>query len=137
MAINKAQINVIKDLNTRNVVQGLYDEIDSLHQTTGTNFLSPANNTQKPASAPPSPGSIAVSGANGNFVATLTPPTQSINKVIYHETSYSPKANFSESVTTMPVTSSPSLVIPSPGTTAYFRARWSYDGVNWSSYSYA
>lgn len=137
MALNKAQINVIKDVDVRSTLLNMYDELDSLHQSTGTSFLAPVNNTQKPAAAAPQPGTIAVSGANGNFQATLTPPPQSINKVIYHETSYSPKANFSENITTMPVSTSPSLVIPSPGTTAYFRARWSFDGKNWSPYAYA
>jgi hypothetical protein len=134
MAINRAQINTIQDLNLRNFCQGVFDEIDSLHQATGTNFLSPVNSTQTPASAPPATASLSVSGANGSYQISITNPPQSINKSIYHEVSYSTKSNFSQNVTTLPVSTATKLSLALPGATVYFRIRSSFDQANWNSY---
>jgi len=119
------------------MMMGVYDEVDSLKQATGTNFLRPVNNSQQPASAPPPAPRFSVSGANGVFNWTVTPPTQSINKTLYYELSYSAVSNFTSGVTTQPATTATSGNIHSPGTTAYFRIRASYDQKNWSSYAYA
>jgi hypothetical protein len=134
MAINRAQINTIKDLNLRNLCQGLYDEIDALHQATGTNFLSPVNSAQTPASAPPATATLSVTGANGSYDLAITNPPQSINKSIFHEISYSSKSNFSQGVATLPVSTATKLSLALPGATVYFRIRSSFDQTNWNSY---
>jgi hypothetical protein len=137
--LSKSQINAIPDFGLRTVLLSVFDNISTLHQANGTSDPgSPVNTTQKPASQPPAQPSMTVTGANGTFVWQVTPPTQSVNKAIYYELSYSTsKANFSEDVTTLPPTNATSGVIPSPGTTAYFRVRASYDRTNWSGYAYA
>jgi hypothetical protein len=135
--LTKSAINQIKDYDTRNMLEGVYNELDALHQAQGTSFLTPVNNQQKAASAAPSAPSLSVSGANGSFTWTITPPSQSINKSLFYELSYSPLTNFSASVTTLPPTNATTGVIPSPGMTAYFRVRASYDQKNWSSYAYS
>lgn len=137
MAVSKAQINKIADFDLRTTLLGIYDEVDSLHQATGTAFLSPVNNTQKPASAAPAAPGISVAGSNGVFVASITPPPQSINKQLWYELSYSPQSNFTQGVTTMEPSAATSVVIPAPGVSACFRVRASYDQSNWSSYAYA
>ena len=135
--LSKSQINGIKDYNLRTVLLSVYDQLDLHNQATGTNFIMPTNSPQKPASIPPSPPSITVSGANGIYTASVKAAPESVNKTIYFEVSYSTKANFTENVTTMAPTTATSVVIPSPGSTFYFRVRSSYNQSTWSNYAYA
>lgn len=135
--LSRSQINGIKDFSLRTVLLALYDQQDATNQAIGQNWLEPVNSQQKPASAAPAAPTISVTGSNGIFTVSLTPPSQSANKQVYFEVSYSPKSNFSESVTTMQPTQATSVLVHEPGATYYFRCRCSYDRTNWSAYSYA
>jgi hypothetical protein len=136
MAISKARIQTIPDYDTRQMMQEMYAEIVSIRQTTGTNQLTPVNNQQKPATAPPSAPGISVTGANGAFAYTLTPPSSSINKTLYYQLQYSAQSNFTSGNTTIS-TQAVNGNIPAPGVSAYFQARCSYDQSNWSSWASA
>lgn len=137
MTVTKAQLNKIKDYDTRNAMLGVYDELDNLHQTTGTSFNNPVNQVQKPASAPPAAPSVSASGANGIITVSITPPSQSINKQLFYETSYSSQSNFTSNLTTLTPSQATSVVLPMPGAKVYVRVRASYDQVTWGSYAYA
>ena len=134
MQLTKARINAIKDYDTRNLLLGMYEELDALHKATGTNFLQPVNSVQKPASAPPPTASLSVAGANGTYTASITNPQQGINKQLWHELSYSPSGNFSSDVTTLPPTAATQITVPAPGANVHWRIRSSYDQQNWNSY---
>ncbi len=136
MALNKAQVQAIKDVDIRNALLGMYDELDSLHQATGTNFLNPVNNSQSGASAPPPQASLSVVGSNGAFSGSITNPSQSINKTLWHEVSYSTSSSFSSGVTTLPLTTATNFQVSAPGQNVYFRLRSSYDKKNWNSYTF-
>jgi hypothetical protein len=75
-----------------------------------------------------------VTGANGSFSVSITPTSSAGNTPVYQELSSSPAANFSSGVTVYPISTSTSYVLPSPGSTLYFRLRSSYNQQNWSSY---
>jgi len=135
--LSRSQINGIKDFSLRTVLLSMYEQLSLHNQSTGTNWLEPTNSPQQPASAPPPPPSISVVGANGIFTVEIKAPPQSANKTVYYEVSYSEKSNFTGGVTTAEPTSASSVVIPSPGSTLYFRVRSSYDRANWSAYTYA
>jgi hypothetical protein len=137
MALSLSQINAIKDFGLRTVLLGMYKQLDLHNQVTGTNFVEPTNSPQEPAGIPPSAPSISVAGTNGVFSVTIAAPSQSVNKIIYYEISYSPKSNFVGPGTVLPPTTNRFVTIPAPGLTVYFRARASYDQHNWSEYSYA
>lgn len=85
----------------------------------------------------PPAASISVIAANGIYTWHITNPSTSLNAPIYHEVSYSPVKNFSQNITTLPATPATGGVLPSPGTTLYFRLRSTYDQVNWTSYALA
>jgi hypothetical protein len=137
MTLSRAQITTVKPFDVRTVLLAMYDEIDSLHQATGTTFVTPVNNTQGANYAPPSPPGISLTGANGTFTYQITPPSQSLNKAIFYEISFSAQSNFTSGVTTLPVSSSTQGSVAAPGTTANFRVRASYDQTNWSAYASA
>jgi hypothetical protein len=137
MAISRSQINAIKDFGLRTILLGMLDQHLVVGQALGINVLEPTNSPQQPASAPPAVPTVSVSGSNGIFTVAIEAPKESINKTVYYEVSYSVKSNFTGPVTTLPPTTSRFATIPSPGTTAYFRARASYDQHNWSAYAYA
>ena len=135
--LSESEINAIPDFRMRNILLKMRAQLDLHNQATGTNWLAPTNSPQQPASAPPAKPEISVTGANGIFTVTVTPAKESVNKIIWIEVSYSTKPSFTESLTILPATQSPSMVIPNPGVTRYFRARTSYDKNNWSPYAYA
>ena len=110
----------------------------TLHnQTTGTNWVDPTSGVQKASTTPPPLASAEVSGANGVFTAQVTNPSQAANATIYHEFSYSPVKNFSQNVTTLPVTAQTQITIPNPGATLFVRYRSSYDKQHWNSHQLA
>lgn len=137
MALSKAQINSISNFDLRTVLLGLYDAQDQANQALGINFPQASNNSLNPASAPPSAPSVTATGANGTISVTITPPTQSLNKALFYELSYSTQSNFTSGVTTQPPTNSTFTTIPMPGSKVYVRVRASYDSKNWSGYAYA
>jgi hypothetical protein len=130
--ISRAQINGIKDWDVRTILLGMYDQHIAVGAALGINLLSPTNSQQKPASSAPPSNEFSVSGDNGVFTIEITNTTQAINKTIYHELSYSPSANFSSQVATLPVSTSTHQTLPSPGLTVYWRLRSSYDKANWN-----
>ena len=135
MALNRASINVVKDVDLRNVLLQFFDQVDFLNQVNGVNFLNPVNNSQPPASAPPPQAKLAVAGSNGNYTIQVTNPAQAANKTLWHEISYSTVSNFTSSVTTMPVTTATQQSVSAPGANLNFRLRSSYDGKNWNNYT--
>jgi hypothetical protein len=137
MTVTKAQLNTIKDYDTRNALLGVYAELDNLHQVTGTAFNNPVNQVQGPASAPPSAPSVSASGANGIITVSITPPGQSLNKQLFYQVSYSSQSNFTSSVTTLTPSQATSVVLPMPGAKVYVRVRASYDQTNWGAYAFA
>lgn len=137
MAISLARINAIKDYDSRMLFLELHAEVVSLRATTGTNQLTPVNNQQGPATAPPAAPGISVSGVNGAFAGSMTPPSQSINKTIWYQVQYSSQSNFTQGTTTLPNSTSPQFNVAAPGVSAFFRARCSYDQNNWSAWQTA
>lgn len=123
-----------RDMQT--VMLAIYDQLDLNNQALGTNFLSPVNSQQKPASAPPPQASFTVSGANGAFNGQITNPPQAANKTLYHEVSFSSSSNFTTSITVLPVSTATSFNYANPGAAVFWRLRSSYDQQNWNSYTY-
>jgi hypothetical protein len=134
--ISRAQINGIKDFDTRTILLGMYDQLDAHNQALGIPLLTPVNSKTGPASAPPPSASILATGANGTIGVAISNPPQSINKTIWHEVSYSDQSNFTSGVTTLKPTTSLNLQLPMPGSAPFIRIRSSYDQQNWNSYTY-
>jgi len=119
----------------RTLDQGFYDALTTVLQATGNNFPDIANSSQNPISKAPNPGTLSVSGANGVYTANVVNAAQGgINAAIYIELSYSTIQSFGQNVTREPISTATTFNVPSPGSTLFFRARWSFDQANWSSY---
>lgn len=136
--LTKAAINAAagKNIDLRNTLLEVYNQFDLLNKASGTNFLSPVNAQQQPAGVAPGQAALSVSGANGVFTGQITPAAQSVNKVLYHQVSFSPVSNFTSGVVTLPTTSSTSFTYPSPGGSGYWRLRSSFDQKNWNNYTF-
>lgn len=138
--LNKSLIESASSGNTldrRNLDLAVYATLQQLLQANGQNFPESANGQQAPSSPPPVQGSLAVTGANGQFTIEITPGTQGVNSTVYYEVSYSTNQTFTTAVMVLPVSTSTHFTLPSPGTTVYWRMRSSFDQKNWSGYSYA
>ena len=96
-----------------------------------------AGGSQPGSSAPPQGVGFSVSGANGVFTVTITPPASAKASTVWYEISYGPLASFTQGVTTMAPSSSLSASIPAPGVSAFFRLRASFDKQSWSAYQLA
>lgn len=118
----------------RTLAYAFHDQLTLLNQSTGNNWVQPANTTQKPSTTPPATGTIAVSGANGLYQYSIGNATQAVNATIYNQVAYSPIKSFGQNVTTLPITAATSGTVPNPGATLFFRTRWSYDRATWSSW---
>ena len=143
LKVNLAQINGAAGGNSdlRETLTGIHRAIEQLYAQTGAAPLNKIDTRVAPFTAPPSGSQLAVTGANGSFTISITaPPNASAaprnatNAAVYHEVSSSPVANFSAGVTTYPVSTHSSYVLPNPGATLYWRLRSSYNQQNWSSY---
>jgi hypothetical protein len=136
LRVNLAQINAAASGNSdlRETLTGIHLALQSLYAQTGSAPLSKVDATATPFTAPPAPSQLAVTGANGSFTVSLTPPRTATNAPIYQELSSSPTANFTTGITTYPVSTNTSYVLPNPGVTLYWRLRSSYNQQNWSSY---
>jgi hypothetical protein len=64
----------------------------------------------------------------------ITNPNQASKATIYHEVSYSAVKNFSQGVTTLPVSANNTVSIPEPGQALFVRIRSSYDGSTWNTH---
>jgi hypothetical protein len=118
----------------RTLLTAFYDQHTLTNQSTGNNWVQPVNSTQKPSTTPPAVGTISVSGANGVYQVNVTNATQAVTAAIYNQVAYSPIKSFGQDVTTLPITAATTATVPAPGQTQFFRARWSYDKVTWSSW---
>ena len=126
--VNKLPANVQDD--ARNLFQAFSAGIGQTKNSLGIG--SGAN--QANVAAPP-PATLAVTGANGAFTITIANPRQASPAPLWHEISYSPVANFTSDVTTLPATQATSLTVNAPGATAYFRLRSSYNQTVWNNYA--
>lgn len=118
----------------RTLLQYLASNQTLLHQATGTSPLDPTTGEQSPSTTPPPAAAATAQGANGAITLHIQNPAQSVKATIYHEVSYSTVKNFSQNVTTLPVTSQGSVVIPAPGQAPFIQIRSSYDGKTWNSH---
>ena len=125
LKVNLAQINSAARGNSdlRETLTGIHLALQSLYAQTGTTPLSKVDATTAAFTSPPAPSKLAVSGANGNFGVSITMPQSAGNAPIYQEISSSPVANFVSGVTTYPVSTNTSYVLPNPGVTLYWRLR--------------
>ena len=136
LKVNLAQINSAARGNSdlRETLTSIHLALQSLYAQTGTTPLSKVDATTAAFTSPPAPSKLAVSGVNGSFSISITTPQNAGNAAIYQEISSSPVANFVSGVTTYPVSTNTSYVLPNPGVTLYWRLRSSYNQQNWSSY---
>jgi hypothetical protein len=145
LSVNLAQINSAAKGNSdlRETLTGMHLALQSLYAQTGSTPLTKIDAVAASFTAPPAPSQLAVTGANGSFTVSITTPQNAsgataprnaTNAPIYQELSSSPVANFISAVTTYPVSTNTSYVLPNPGVTLYWRLRSSYNQQNWSSY---
>jgi hypothetical protein len=136
LKVNLAQINGAARGNSdlRETLTGIHLALQSLYAQTGAAPLDKVDARPSVFTAPPPPSQLLVTGANGSFSVSITTPRNAINAPIYQELSSSPLANFVSGVTTYPVSTNTSYVLPNPGATLYWRLRSSYNQQTWSSY---
>jgi hypothetical protein len=136
LTVNLAQINAAAKGNSdlRETLTGIHLALQSLYAQTGGAPLSKVDTSATPFQPPPPASQLAVTGANGSFTVSLTPPRSATNAPIAQELSSSTTANFSSNVTTYPISTNTSYVFPNPGATLYWRLRSSYNQQNWSNY---
>jgi hypothetical protein len=147
LKVNLAQINGAARGNSdlRETLTGIHLALQSLYAQTGAAPLNKIDASPAAFTAPPAPSQLAVTGANGSFSVSITTPQNApsagaaaprnaTNAPIYQEISSSPVANFASGVTTYPVSTNTTYVLPNPGVTLYWRLRSSYNQQNWTSY---
>lgn len=83
--------------------------------------------------AAPTGLAFSVAGANGSFSGSVTGGSAQ-GRTVWYEFSYSTLRSFTQNVTTLPVTASPSFTQNLPNQSLFWRVRASYDQVNWSNY---
>jgi len=110
------------------------DQLTLHNQVTGTNWVDPTSGVQKASTTPPPPATAVAAGANGTISLQITNPAQAAKATIYHEVSYSTVKNFSQNVTTLPVSPNNTVAIPAPGQAPFVRLRSSYDGATWNTH---
>lgn len=118
----------------RVLYEAFMNQLELHNQSTGTAWLNPTSSTQKASTVPPPLASAAAVGANGAYQVNIANPSQAANATIYHEISYSPVKNFSQGVTTLPVSANNTVSIPAPGQAPFVRIRSSYDGSTWNTH---
>ncbi len=136
LKVNLAQINAAARGNSdlRETLTGIHLALQSLYAQTGTTPLTKVDAAAAAFTSPPTASRLVVTGANGSYTATITVTGTVTNVPVYQEVSSSPVANFASGITTYPVSSNTSYVLPNPGATLYWRLRSSYNQQNWSSY---
>lgn len=126
--VNKLPPNVQED------ARALFQSFSAGVQQTKAAVGLPSSANQQNVAAPPA-ATLSVEGANGAFNVSITNPTLSSPTTLWHEISYSPVANFTSQVTTMPPTQSTGVTVNLPGQTLYFRIRSSTNQVVWNNYA--
>jgi hypothetical protein len=145
LTLNIAQINSAAKGNNdlRETLTGIYNEFQSVYQQTGSAPIQKVDATAVKFNGPPPPCGLSATGANGQFNISIVLPQQaggsiapqnSSNAPIYQELSSSAVANFSSGVTTYPLSTNTSYVLPNPGATLYWRLRSSYDQKTFNNY---
>jgi len=102
----------------------------------GGNWVVPGGTKATGANYPAGVG-FAVTGANGAFTLQATPPTTLQGKTVWYEFSYCALRSFTQSVTTLPWTTTPKMVENLPNQSLFWRMRVSFDQTNWSPYQLA
>jgi hypothetical protein len=109
--------------------------------TTNLQANSPGGNLLRPGGTPagantaPTGGGLSVAGANGTFQITVKNPAVSGNSSsVWHQIQYSTVVSFTANVTQMPNSTATSITLPLPGATYFFRIRFSFDQITWSSW---
>lgn len=116
----------------RTLMQGWSSQLATLNTSTGN---TPAGNAAN-VSAPPVPA-LTVTGANGAFSWTVTPPSGVQGQQLWYEISYSTVKGFTSGVTTEQATTATSGSLNLPGQTLFFRVRASLNKTVWSGYALA
>jgi hypothetical protein len=118
--------------SARQLFYGWSKNIADLNTSTGN---TPAGNTSN-ILAPPAP-SLTVTGANGAFSWSVTPPAN-VQGTVYYEISYSSLKSFvSSSLTVLPKTNATAGTINLPDQALFFRVRCTLNGSVWSDYALA
>jgi len=80
--VNLAQINAAASGNSdlRETLTGIHLALQSLYAQTGSAPLSKVDAAATPFVAPPAPSQLAVTGANGSFTVSLTPPAVAVSR---------------------------------------------------------
>ena len=119
----------------RNLMNGMGNQIVSI--SPGQQWLK-AGGVKANSSAAPTGVSIQVSGSNGAYTLALksSNPSSSTTNLLF-EVSYSTVKGFTSGVTTLEPSSATSVTLNLPNSTYYFRARATYDRVNFSPYAMA
>jgi hypothetical protein len=115
----------------------IFNELKSIHAAQGTNFLKSTNTTPNPITQPPGLATFTVAGANGSYTLQIQNAAQTNNATVYHQVSYSAQSDFSSGVTTLPIATTPQMIVALPGTTLYWRLRSSFDQNNWNAYAFS
>jgi hypothetical protein len=114
-------------------------QLEALAQGTGVQLLEPTSGgkQQTPVVGVPPQATLAVTGENGVFSISITPPAQTIAATLYHEVSYATSPSFAAGATTLPLTPATSFTLAIPGTTYYWRVRSTYNRKNFNAYRLA
>lgn len=82
----------------------------------------------------PSGVTFSAQGANGAYTLTASNASGTQGQTIWYEFSYSTVRSFTQNVTVLPQTTSPTITVNLPGQSLFFRVRVSFDQTNWSPY---
>jgi hypothetical protein len=105
------------------------------HVLPGGQWLTPGG-VKSSGSASPSGLTFSVAGQNGSFSGTVSGGAAQ-GRTVWYEFSYSTLRSFTQNVTTLPASASPSFTQNLPDQSLFWRMRASYDQVNWSNYVFA
>jgi hypothetical protein len=88
-----------------------------------------ASSTSNANVAAPPQGSLSVTGANGVFTGTITPPKLTTPATLYHRVSYSTVKGFTSNVTVMQSTTATGFTVNLPGQALFFRLESSFNNM--------
>lgn len=120
----------------RTLLNAFSSQISAIAVGTGVQLLEPTSGAQPQTPVTPTPPQvqIGVTGANGAYTISITPPSQTISATLYYEVSYSTASNFGNA-TVLPLTPSTGFTYNAPGTSLFWRVRASYDKSHFGAYS--
>lgn len=104
----------------------------SISQTQTALGIAPGSNA-KNIQTPPEPG-LSVSGSNGSYTVSITPPNLQIPATLWFRVSYSAIKGFTSGVTTLQPTTSTSIALNLPNQNLFFQVEAAYTNQGpWSS----